>query len=41
MYVEIASTNRDALDFYSRLGFADVPSLKDIPEDILALGRTI
>ena len=41
VYVEIAGTNRDALDFYSRLGFADVPSLQNIPEDIVVLGRTI
>lgn len=41
VYVEIATTNRDALDFYSRLGFADLPSLKNIPDEIVVLGRTI
>ena len=40
VYAEIPSSDNDAVDFYSRLGFAEIP-LVEKPEDLAILGRTI
>ena len=40
VYCELSSTNRDALEFYTKLGFHDVALKEDPPEDLIILGRT-
>lgn len=40
VYCELTTTNRDALEFYTKLGFHDVALKDDLPEDIIILGRT-
>ena len=40
VYCEISSSNKEAREFYSRLGFSEVPLKEEFPEDSVILGRT-
>ena len=41
VYCEISATNTNAVEFYSELGFCDVPMITNLPENILVFGRKV
>lgn len=40
VHCEIAPTNNNALDFYTKLGFYSIPLKEKAPPDIVFFGRT-
>lgn len=40
VHCEIATTNNNALDFYTKLGFYNIPLKEQAPPDTMIFGRT-
>ena len=41
VYCQVCSSNVDAVEFYTKLGFSGVPLAETLPNNVIILGRKI